>query len=406
MSVHFTHRTGLIVTLVMVVAAIGLGVAAISVGSAAAGSPTQSVVSTPFAVLGFNNLGMHCMNQDFSEMLILPPYNTLRAQVIDRTHGSPEIVTSGITVEFGLPSNTRSADKTNFWKFAPSLLGVSLAPNIGLTGNAMSGTMVKPVGVNYYTATGVPVTPIDDSGLENPYPLATITAKRNGVIMGSTQIVVPVSWEISCFICHKTPGISTATDILRAHDRRHGTSLEASKPVLCAGCHADNALGAPGQPGISNFSSAMHLSHAPRMAQAGLSNDCYACHPGVRTNCQRDVHLARGLTCNNCHTSMTAVGDPIRRPWIDEPTCASCHQAEHPTWEFEEPGKLYQDSRGHQNILCASCHGSPHAITPANTAADNVQAMTAQGHAGRIDTCIVCHSSAPDDPFPHRRSED
>lgn len=386
--------------------AVGACLVTILIGRAAPPLPAPQLVSTPFTVLGFNNLGMHCMNQDFSEMLILPPYNTIRAQVIDRTHGSPEIVTSGITLEYSLPTNTRSADKTNFWKYAPIVLGANLPPNIGLTGNGMSGNMVRAAGLNYYTATGIPVTPIEDTGRENPYPLATITAKQGGTVMGTTQIVVPVSWEISCNICHKTPGISTATDILRAHDRRHATNLEASKPVLCAGCHADNALGAPGVPGVSNFSSAMHLSHAPRMAQAGLANECYACHPGVRTLCQRDVHMSSGMTCNSCHVSMAAVGNPARNPWVDEPSCASCHQADHPGWEFEEPGKLYQDSRGHRNVLCASCHGSPHAITPAVTAADNVQAVTAQGHAGKIDTCVVCHSEPPDDPFPHRRTDD
>lgn len=369
-------------------------------------TPPARVVNTPYTVLGFNNLGMHCMNQDCSELLILPPYNTVRAQVIDRTHGSPEIVTSGITLEYALPTNTRSSDKTNFWKYLPGLLGVTLPPDVGLTGNGLSGTMPLATGLNYYSVTGIPVTPIEDSGRENPYPLATITAKRNGVVMGTTQVVVPVSWEISCNICHNEQGISTATDILRDHDRMHGTNLENSKPVLCAGCHADVALGAPGLPGVSNFSSAMHTAHAPRMKQAGLGNECYACHPGVRTLCQRDVHMSRGMSCNDCHVSMAAVGDPARRPWIDEPSCGSCHQAQHPTWEFEEPGKLYQDSRGHRNILCASCHGSPHAVTPTITAADNVQAITAQGHPGRIDTCIVCHSEVPSDPFPHRRIVD
>ena len=370
---------------------------------AAANSPT---VNTPFTVLAFNNLGMHCMNQDFSEMLILPPYNTLHAQVIDRTHGSPEIVTSGVRVEYSIPSNTRSVDKTNFWTYCNALLGVTLAPNVGLTGHGMAGLMTPTPGGNDFSVTGIPITPIEDSGRENPYPLATVTVRQNGTIMGTTQAVVPVSWEIGCNICHNTPGISTATDILRAHDRLHGTQLEQHKPVLCAACHADVALGAPGQPGVSNFSSAMHTAHAPRMEQAHLANECYACHPGVRTLCLRDVHLSRGLNCNSCHTSMAAVGNPNRRPWIDEPRCGGCHQAQHPTWEFEEPGKNFNESRGHRGVMCAACHGSPHAITPTITAADNVQAITAQGHAGRIDTCNVCHSQTPSDPFPHRLTDD
>lgn len=368
--------------------------------------PAPRVVNTPYTVLGFNDLGMHCMNQDCSELLILPPFNNLHAQVIDRTHGSPEIVTSGISMHFVIPTNTRSADKTNFWTYANALLGVNLAPNVGLTGHGLSGPMTRTTGGNDYSVTGIPITPIEDNGRENPYPLATITAKKNGVTMGTTQVVVPVSWEISCHLCHNTPNVSTATDILRAHDRLHGTQLELNKPVLCAGCHADPALGAPGQPGVSNFSSAMHTSHAPRMAMAGLKNECYACHPGVRTLCQRDVHLSRGMSCVDCHDSMLAVGSPTRRPWLDEPLCADCHQAEHPTWEFEEPGKLYKESRGHRGIMCAACHGSPHAVTPTITAADNLQAMVAQGHPGRIDTCTVCHSEVPSDPFPHRLTDD
>ena len=58
---------------------------------------------------------MHCMNEDFSEFMILPPYNTVHAQVIDRSGEEPHIVTSGVTVQYTIPGNTHSADKTNFW---------------------------------------------------------------------------------------------------------------------------------------------------------------------------------------------------------------------------------------------------------------------------------------------------
>ena len=33
-------------------------------------------------VLGWNNLGMHCMDSDCSVFSILPPYNTIEAQLI------------------------------------------------------------------------------------------------------------------------------------------------------------------------------------------------------------------------------------------------------------------------------------------------------------------------------------
>jgi hypothetical protein len=138
------------------------------------------------------------------------------------------------------------------------------------------------------------------------------------------------------------------------------------------------------------------------MAPAGqLGNECYACHPGPETKCFRDVHFSRGMTCHDCHTSMQAVGDPARRPWVDEPRCSNCHNR--PGFEYEQPDTLYRNSKGHSNIHCAACHGSPHAITPSVIAADNVQAEALQGHAGKIDTCTVCHESRPDDRFFHFR---
>ncbi len=368
-------------------------------------SPVVANILTPstMAVLAFNDLGMHCMGQDNSELMILPPYNNLRAQVIDRTHASPEIASSGITVRYTIPSNTHSADKDNFWTYANALLGVTLAPDIGLTGNGLSGSMV-PTGDNDWVATGIPITPIDDNGQENPYPLAMVTVLRNGIEVARTQAVVPVSWEMNCQLCHETPGISVATDILRKHDQLHGTSLESQKPVLCASCHSDNALGAPGVAGVSSLSAAMHGAHAPRMATANLAVDCYACHPGIRTQCQRDVHYSNGHNCNFCHGSMADVADPARRPWIDEPHCSNCHTKA--GFEFEEPGKLYKESKGHRGIHCGACHGSPHAITPTVMDVDNLQANAVQGHPGKINNCTTCHQTTPGDPFPHRLTED
>jgi len=352
-----------------------------------------------YAAFGYNDLGMHCMQSDFSQMMVLPPFNTLHAQVIRRGI-EPEIMTADVTVRFTLPGNTRSSDKCNFWTHAEALLGVTLPPDVGLGGFGMSGTMTLDPVREDYVATGIPVTPIDDDGKENPYPLALITVSRDGAIVTQTQAVVPVSWEMSCFLCHITPGISTATDILQDHDRLHATTLEAEQPVFCAACHADPAVGSPGQPGISNLSAAMHGAHALRMSAISLEVDCYACHPGVRTQCQRDIHYSAGMTCHSCHGGMSAMGDPTRRPWQDEPRCSTCHAK--PGFEFEQFDTLYRNSVGHKGVQCMSCHGSPHAITPTITGADNLQAIRLQGHAGKIDTCIVCHTSTPADPFFHK----
>lgn len=388
-----------------------LGVSAagcLYVGVAAALAPTPQAAPAlgNYIVVAYNELGMHCMNQDFSELMILPPFNTLRAQVI-RRGGSPEIMGSDVQVRFNIPGNTHSADKTNFWTFAPQLFGVAFPPDTGVTGTRLWGSMPKRAGLREFEATGIPLTPLDDMGLENPYQLATVTATMNGAVIAQTQAVVPVSWEISCNICHTTPGISVGRDILRKHDTRHGTQLESHMPVNCSSCHADPALGAPGQAGVATLSSAMHSSHASRMGPAAtLASECYACHPGIRTNCQRDLHLESGMRCASCHGGMSDVGNPARTPWVSNPRCADCHQTRRPTFEFEPPGVLFKDATGHGGVKCVTCHSSPHAMTPAATATDNLQSNRLQGHAGVINTCTTCHTQTPSDPFPHRGDDD
>ena len=357
-------------------------------------------------VLAWNDLGMHCMNQDFSELTILPPYNVLHAQVIGRSGGSPEIVTENVTVRYTIPENTTSADKCNFWDYAQQLFGVALAPNVGLTGNGLAGVMTPLIateGRNDWNATGIPITPINDAGIEDPYNLATVTVEWGGNVLARTQAVVPVSWEISCDLCHFTPGKSVALDILEKHDAMHGTQLVDARPVLCGSCHAQAPLGTTGEPGLNSLSSVMHTAHAPRMALAGLSVDCYACHPGVRTQCLRDVMFAAGESCHDCHGTMADVGNPLRSPWVTEPRCDDCHDRS--GFEFEQPGVLYRNSIGHNGVHCAACHGSPHAITPTVVADDNVQAIKLQGHSGTIDKCSVCHTETPGDPFNHTRGE-
>ena len=278
---------------------------------------------------------------------------------------------------------------------------------MGLTGNGLAGNMT-PTSENDWAATGIPITPINDDGVLNAYPLGNIEVKVGGNTVATTRTVVPVSWEISCNLCHApgSPGPVVDADILLKHDQLHGTALLANRPVLCASCHSDPALGTPGVAGVPSMSSAMHSSHANRMhaVQAmGMTNVCYACHPGYVTNCQRDVHFANGIFCTDCHGGMTAVGNASRTPWVDEPLCANCHANGQEEFDFEEPGRLFKDSRGHGEVHCAACHGSPHAITPALTVEDNIQAIQHQGYPGVISKCTVCHTSTPGEHFEHKR---
>ena len=94
-------------------------------------SPTQRPAAE-YALLGWNDLGMHCYNADFRDLAVLPPYNTLWTQAIQRGD-PPVIVTTGVTATYVFTDNTYSVGKSNFWTYATQLFGVNLPDNIGTT---------------------------------------------------------------------------------------------------------------------------------------------------------------------------------------------------------------------------------------------------------------------------------
>lgn len=351
-----------------------------------------------YALVAVNDLGMHCMQDDYSEFCVLPPFNTIRAQLIQRGN-PPLIVEDGVEVAYSLPSQQRAVDQNNFWVYAPQIFGIDLTPGFGLFGAKTSGLM-HATGDGIFEATGVPAISSDDDARLEPYPMALVRAV-GPVGTAFAPPVVPVSSEMSCSFCHGSEGGSIASSFLTSHDSLHGTNLMNQRPVLCAACHADVALGAPGVPGVSNLSSAMHLSHAPRVAELGLQNECYACHPGVRSQCQRDLHLQFGVTCTQCHGGMNSVGSPARQPWLDQPRCSNCHEEDQER-HFEQPGKLFKDSIGHGGVRCVTCHGSPHAMARTNTERDNFQLLRLTGETNRLEKCTTCHLSEPAGDFFHR----
>lgn len=99
--------------------------------------PTARQAHAAYTTLGWNNLGMHCLDADFSVFCTLPPYNTIHAQVID-DQGQLVNIPGGITVTYHAVAdsngslNTTSADKTNFWQYVQPLFGAALPVDIGL----------------------------------------------------------------------------------------------------------------------------------------------------------------------------------------------------------------------------------------------------------------------------------
>lgn len=364
--------------------------------------------SPQYVLVGWNDLGMHCYNRSFQDLAVLPPYNNLWAQVIQRGD-PPKIVTQNITVEYSFPDNTYSVGKSNFWDYAEPLFGVALAPNIGLTGNGLAGTM--DVSSDHFVADGIPLTEFSDSNIAiaEPYQLANLVAKNTttGMVLASLTVVAPVSTEMRCDNCHfdgQMEGIATGrveTNILTLHDLENledypagnNTPLMNRRPVLCAECHSSNALGKPGVSGIPSLSNAMHAKHAEEMPNTQTS--CYNCHPGPTTQCLRDVMSTEyDMDCIDCHGGLSMVASNAS-PWLIEPKCTTCHE------NVTQDQALYRNSKDHGGIYCAACHDSPHAIATSRESNDAIKFIQLQGSDGTLTKCTVCHLTQPTGPGPH-----
>jgi len=364
-------------------------------GDATSGNITT--VSNDYVILAWNDLGMHCLNPTYDQAVILPPYNTVWAQVIRRGK-PPASVTSNLTVEYRVVNNTSSANKRSygqFWTYVTTLFGINLQVNTGLNlsdanhHNGLSGTMVAAG--DHFEVHGIPLTPVDDSMGWNPYQVVELTLKNTGgTVLAVTRATIPTSDEINCARCHKG-NADPFVDILQIHDAREGTALTSQAPVLCAECHGSPALGTNG-PGSSGkyLSEAIHGYHAAKGAT------CYDCHPGSLTKCSRSLaHTAADGNCIACHGNMATVADSIsnngRVPWVDEPKCVTCHTG---IAEVNTGSTLYRKATGHGGIYCAACHGSPHAMVPSREASDNYQAIQYQGRAKSIGSCGACHNTS------------
>lgn len=345
-----------------------------------------------WTLVAWNDLGMHCLDADYSVFSILPPFNNVVAQLITPS-GQLVDATTGITLTYEAvadPSgstNSTSIGKTNYWQYAAQLYGASSTPDSGLVGNDMPGPSNIPQPMHWdaaakaWTALGVPIAPRNDAGHHRTYPLMRVVARdQGGTELASATPVLPVSDEMDCRLCHGSGAADAAKpvagwsfdanserdyrlNILRLHDQKqagnpayasalallglnpaglHATVVLDGKSILCGGCHATNALGTSGVPGAAALTSAMHAGHAgvvdPISGMTLDANDnrsaCYRCHPGSETRCLRGA--------------MGTVVDP---------------------------------ASGELAIQCQSCHG-------------NMSAVGSPARAGWLDepNCQACHT--------------
>ncbi|MFB3921050.1 MAG: hypothetical protein ACE145_04970 [Terriglobia bacterium] len=408
--------------------------------------------------------------KDYSIFAVLPPYNTVRAQLI-KNGSTAQLVTSGVTLSYEAVAdtagsiNTSSSDKTNFWTYSSALFLTPLNLDEGLAGKVVQSKIPQPLDYNsaesVWEAVGIPTVPYDDQGVTNPYPMAKIVAKDSaGKVLAEATVVLAVSDEMSCMNCHASGSNPAAQpaggwvnnpdlakdvklNILKLHDERNdvspylpalatkGYTYQASlmqtatsgTPILCATCHASNALSAPGVAGVPALTQSMHSYHGPVVNPgSGTTLDnatspfgsCYLCHPGVNTRCQRGAMSS--IACMSCHGNLTAVGSSLRRGWLDVPACQNCHtDSDRYTTTFDGTGAwrtttdatfatnpntpvpnthLFRLSKGHGNLGCPGCHGAPHAEYPTSQPNDNVYPQAAQSYGGEIRECTLCHGTS------------
>jgi PKD repeat protein len=350
----------------------------------------QAQITSPYVLVAWNDLGMHCTDgSDFSVSTILPPYNNLHAQLKDRA-GNLVTNPTGITVTYQSvadpagSTNKTSIGKTNFWTYVGVLFGATPAPDVGLAGNAMPGAQNVAQAMNWdparswFHAEGIPITPYDDQGHKNPYPMVRVIAKDSqGTILAQTDVVLPVSDEMDCRTCHQSGSLPAAQppggwvynanqardvkyNVLKLHDAKQAgdptyqaalatagfssqgllATVTGGRPILCQRCHATNALAGSGIPGIEPMTQAMHTFHAAvqdpvtgdTLGASSNRSACYRCHPGAVTKCLRgamgDSIAADGsmaMQCQGCHGVMSVVGTAGRSGWLEEPSCQNCH---------------------------------------------------------------------------------
>ncbi len=132
-------------------------------------------------MLAFNDLGMHCADLDYSTFVILPPFNVVHAQVIER--GAEPRILNPTEVDLSYKAQRDAADsinttsqnqpgafqKTNFWDVNPEtgnryvfdLFGLNPEPDDGLAfghdlhpfgRDACTGGMETPLAFDFHNA--------------------------------------------------------------------------------------------------------------------------------------------------------------------------------------------------------------------------------------------------------------
>lgn len=423
--------------------------------------PAWSEATSGYVLLAWSESGMSRVSDCDSYFSLLPPGVTLHAILIKRG-AAPGLVSDGVTIRYRIETaHANPSRHSSLWRFAESLFKKKLAANTGIAGKGTSGEFSYNEKTNAFTAAMIPVLPYADGGSYNPYPLAAIEAYDAGTekLIASTKLVAPATTEMGCHRCHggeprnkNNTGIGdeTARNILARHDRSHATSLlrraRSGSPARCQSCHADTAV--KGASGHLNLSAAVHGLHAHSITERG-ERACMLCHPSDPagpTRFHRGVHSLAGLSCVDCHGTMSDHAlallaaekgkrraalmakklTPVlvtktseispRTPHVNMPDCLSCHEdykkphkgaSAFNRWT-KEAAELYKARTDNIGVRCGACHGAVHAEYPARNpyqarrdVIQPLQYMRAPYAIAAERRCAVCHREGKRDEAHH-----
>jgi hypothetical protein len=422
-------------------------------------------ITPRYRVLAVNRRGMAFPDQDFSTFAIFPPANFIHAQVLQTSvtpdtlprlldNGEVEVRYSAVADSNG-STNSTSAGKTNFWQFADELyrfilpIGDTLATDEGIRGRfsvsqRMPGLFNQSrifslfdTASKVFVAPWVPVTPIDDAGFKNYFPLMRIDAvdRAQRKVLASSGTVLPMAEPMNCALCHATDAVAANAEtsqrygnlewsqtpdianqakenVIKVHEALNGALLASRTPVMCAECHYSPVADPDGRGPLGlhqtrrlPLSIAIHAAHAlnrdrelptpdvpANIPDAGNTN-CMICHGwGVDGKAFRGAMKQAGLVCEDCHGGMLAVGKSslvgateTRTPFIDEPRCESCHTGDElghlgsslVLRQAYEPGDIFARPRLASNRRFAEEPGKLY--------------RQSVGHGGVA--CMACHGS-------------
>jgi hypothetical protein len=254
----------------------------------------------------------------------------------------------------------------------------------------------------WFAAEGVPMTPFDDFGRKNSYPLLRIQAKDKtgklsgvkGQVLASVDTVAPVSAEADCWRCHTSaidggngqaacipgPGVSNCPregsptnrsgvafpvtqasqdtagaplvvsrewaadwNILRLHDAKHGTTLADATPVACQRCHYSPALDLAQAGPVGPIPSANGREQTIHRTNSRVM---HAFHGNMDLF---DYPMPKPTSANRINP---ATGKPVINVFVTSvlnQTCYQCH-----------PGRDTHCLRGAMfsgGLVCQDCHG-------------------------------------------------